>query len=79
MNGKETFSKLQPLDVQIGGGHYKDFVLQPVEFITKNNIGFIEGNVVKYVCRHKFKNGREDILKAIHYLELLLDLDYPVK
>lgn len=66
-----------PLDVQVGGGHYKDFPIQPVEFITKNKLGYIEGAVIKYVCRHGQKNGREDIEKAIHYLQLLLELNYP--
>ena len=40
------------LDTQVGGGHYKDFEIQPVEFIHKNNIGFLEGNCIKYLCRH---------------------------
>ena len=71
-----NFTKFNPLDVQVGGQHYKDFKMQPIEFITINDIGFIEGNVIKYVCRHKFKNGKEDILKAIHYLELLLTTTY---
>lgn len=65
-----------PLAKQVGGGHYKEFTIQPVEFITANNIGFIEGNVIKYVCRHEHKNGRQDIEKAIHYLELLLTIKY---
>lgn len=64
---------------QIGGNHYKEFAIQPTEFIAKNNIGFIEGNVIKYVCRHKHKNGKEDIEKAIHYLQLLLEHQYPEK
>lgn len=61
---------------QIGGTHYKEFAIQPTEFIAKNNIGFIEGNVIKYVCSHKSKNGRQDIEKAIHYLNLLLEYEY---
>ena len=50
--------------------------VQPIEFITKNNIGLIEGNVIKYVCRHERKNGVQDIDKAIHFLELLKELKY---
>lgn len=50
--------------------------IQPIEFIQKNHIPFIEGNVIKYVCRHRSKNGKEDIEKAIHYLELLKELEY---
>lgn len=61
---------------QVAGNHYKEFAIQPTEFIQKNNIGFIEGNVIKYVCRHKKKNGRQDIEKAIHYLQLLLEYEY---
>ena len=61
---------------QEGGNHYKDMAIQPVEFITANNLGFLEGNIVKYVCRHHAKNGAEDIKKAIHYCELLLQTKY---
>lgn len=63
-------------ETQVGGEHYKAMVIQPIEFITKNGLGFCEGNAVKYVCRHRQKNGAEDIRKAIHYLELLLQLEY---
>ena len=64
------------LDKQEGGSHYKNMKIQPVEFITANNLGFLEGNVVKYICRHHAKNGAEDIKKAIHYCELLLQTKY---
>lgn len=67
---------MKALEKQEGGSHYKHFAIQPIEFIFKNNIGFIEGNVIKYVCRHKEKNGKQDILKAIHYLEMLIELKY---
>ena len=50
--------------------------IQPIEYITSNGLGFIEGNVVKYISRHKSKNGAEDIRKVIHYCELLLELEY---
>jgi hypothetical protein len=59
---------------QVGGNHYKQYVIQPIEFITKNNIPFIEGNVIKYVLRWRDKNGIQDLDKAIHYLELLKDI-----
>lgn len=62
---------------QVGGNHYKDFVIQPAEFIHKNGIGFLEGNVIKYVCRHATKNGKDDLLKARHYIDLLLEWQYP--
>ena len=63
-------------DKQIGGGHYKHMKIQPTEFIAANDIPFIEGNVIKYVCRHAHKNGKEDVLKAIHYLNLLIEYHY---
>lgn len=63
------------LEVQIGGNHYKFKVIQPVEYIHANNIGYFEGNVIKYVTRWKDKNGIQDLEKAIHYLELLIDLE----
>ena len=66
---------MKPSQRQEGGEHY-NMPIQPVEFIMKNSIPYIEGNVVKYVCRHRLKNGAEDILKAIHYLELLLEHEY---
>ena len=58
---------------QVGGSHYKKYKIQPVEFIIKNNIGFVEGNVIKYILRFKEKGGVEDLLKAKHYIELLID------
>jgi hypothetical protein len=64
------------LDKQVSGSHYKDKGIQPIVYIHANNLGFCEGNVVKYVTRHKDKNGAADIKKAIHYLELLLELEY---
>ena len=72
MSDKENLAK----NKQVGGNHYKEMKIQPLEFITANKIPFIEGNVIKYICRHRFKNGVEDINKAIHYLELLKELEY---
>ena len=63
------------LDRQVGSSqHYKDFKIQPIEFITANKLSFIQGNVIKYICRYDKKNGKEDIDKAIHYCELLKEL-----
>ncbi len=66
------------LDKQIGGNHYKKFPIQPIEFCHANRefIGPTEAAVIKYVSRHRFKNGLEDIHKAIHMLELIIELDY---
>jgi hypothetical protein len=58
---------------QVGGSHYKKYKIQPVEFIIKNNIGFVEGNIIKYVLRFKEKGGVSDLEKAKHYIELLID------
>lgn len=63
------------LNTQVGGSHYKDMVVQPVEFIERNNLGFCVGNVIKYVCRYKSKNGIEDLEKAKHYLDILIDIE----
>lgn len=60
---------------QIGGNHYKIFPIQPVEFIHKNNIGFMEGNAIKYLCRYKSKGGIEDLKKAKHYIEMLIEME----
>jgi len=62
----------RPSDVQIGGSHYQDFTIQPAEFSARNHLGFLEGCVVKRVCRHnRGGKGTEDLDKAIHELELL--------
>lgn len=65
-----------PLHTQVGGSHYKDMAIQPVEFIHANGLDYLTGNVIKYVCRHKTKNGVQDLLKARHYLDLLMELEY---
>jgi len=70
------FFQKSALDKQVSGNHYKDKGIQPIVYIHANNLGFCEGNVIKYVTRHKEKNGAADIKKAIHYLELLLELEY---
>ena len=66
---------LDPLKVQVGGNHYKDMPIQPVEFIHANGIPYIEGAVIKYVCRWRNKNGINDLQKAAHFLELLMQLE----
>jgi len=61
---------------QVGGTHYRSMVIQPSEFINKNNLPFAEGNAIKYICRHQNKGKADDIKKAIHYLEMILERDY---
>lgn len=68
-------SKKSALDVQEGGGHYKSKGIQPVEYAYRNNLGFIESNVVKYVSRWKEKNGIQDLKKARHYLDILIEFE----
>lgn len=65
-------------ETQVGGSHYKDMGIQPVSYIHANKLSFLEGNVVKYITRHKAKNGRADVEKAIHYCQLILELEYGV-
>ena len=55
---------------QVGGRHYTNFKIQPIEFIRKNNLSFIQGCIIKYICRYDKKNGKEDLDKIIHYCEL---------
>lgn len=64
-----------PLAKQVGGSHYKDCKIQPIEYIHANNLGFCEGNVVKYITRWKSKNGITDLEKCKHYIELLINLE----
>ena len=62
------------LDTQVGGNHYKNLAIQPVEYIFKNNLGYFEGCVIKYVTRWNDKGGVQDLEKAKHFLELLIAL-----
>jgi len=62
----------KPTNHQEGGSHYIEMAIQPIEYITSNDLGYLEGNVIKYVSRHKVKGGKEDILKAIHYLQFII-------
>lgn len=63
------------LDTQVAGDHYKKLKIQPVEYIYANNIGYLEGNVIKYITRWRDKGGNADLLKARHYIDLLLELE----
>lgn len=63
------------LEVQEGGSHYKDMRIQPIEFIHANGIPFAEGSIIKYVARWRTKNGIQDLKKARHFLDLLIELE----
>lgn len=60
-------------DTQIGGNHYAKMKIQPFEYIQANGIGFAEGSVIKYVSRWRSKNGIEDLKKARHFIDLLIE------
>lgn len=66
---------MSAFDEQAGGRHYLDFVIQPVEFIHQNKIPYIEGNVIKYVSRWRDKGGLQDLHKAKHYINLLIEME----
>lgn len=70
-------SNRSALDVQVGGSHYKDLKIQPIEYTMKNGLDFIQGNIIKYATRFKSKNGKEDLKKVIHYAELAIEFNYP--
>lgn len=63
------------LSDQVGGDHYRNRAIQPVEYIHANGLGFIEGSIVKYVTRWRDKGGVEDLEKVIHYARLLIELE----
>lgn len=74
--GMESSEKSNPLKNQVGGNHYKDLKIQPIEFIHANNIPFCEANAIKYLCRWRNKNGRQDLEKARHYIDLLIQMEF---
>lgn len=61
---------------QVGGSHYTTLEIQPWEVIERNGMGFFDGNAVKYLMRYKAKGGVEDLKKAQHYLEKLIELEH---
>ena len=65
-------------DKQVGGDHYAKMKIQPIEFITQNELSYMQGNVIKYICRYKDKNGIEDLKKARHYIDMILEKEYGV-
>tara|TARA_B100000073_G_scaffold334207_1_gene326497 strand:+ start:226 stop:573 length:348 start_codon:yes stop_codon:yes gene_type:complete len=65
-----------PYDKQVGGSHYQNMKIQPAEFINKNKLPFAEGNAIKYICRHINKGGEQDLEKAKHYIDMIIERDY---
>lgn len=69
----EKMDKPKPTETQVGGAHYKGLAIQPMEYALKNNLNYAQANVVKYITRYKDKGGVEDLRKAIHNVELLIE------
>ena len=67
---------MNPYKKQIGGSHYKDMKIQPAQFINENNLPFAEGNAIKYICRHRNKGEVQDLEKAKHYIDMIIERDY---
>ena len=63
------------LNTQVGGAHYKKYKIQPVEYAMANELNYCQANAVKYVTRYKDKGGIEDLRKAIHNIEILIELE----
>lgn len=68
-------AKEKHLERQVGGEHYKQFKIQPIEFCHTNKIGYLESTAIKYLCRWRDKGGIEDLDKAIHYIQVLKELE----
>jgi hypothetical protein len=68
-------TSMSALDNQVAGSHYKTLKIQPVEYIHANGIGYMAGNVIKYLTRYKDKGGIADLEKAKHYIELMIELE----
>ena len=78
MTNKDIFKKstYDSLEKQVGGKHYKNFRIQPAHFINENKLLFAEGNAIKYIIRHQDKGKKQDLLKAIHFIEMIIERDY---
>ena len=73
-NTRKHTQALKANDVQVAGNHYKGKTVQPWDYIVANNLGYLEGNIVKYVSRWKDKGGVDDLRKARHYLDKLIEV-----
>ena len=67
---------MKPYDKQIGGSHYQKFKIQPSKFVIENELLYPEGCVIKYILRHRLKGKRQDLEKAIHFIEMIIERDY---
>lgn len=75
---KQEKLPINPLDVQVGGSHYKGYQIQPVQLYNQFNLGFGEANLIKYAMRYQDKNGKNDLEKVIHYAELMIQFNNPI-
>lgn len=83
MEGGPTYAELtapvsaieSALDIQVGGAHYKTMAIQPVTFIEANHLSFLEGSIVKRICRWRTKDGLKDLEKIKHEVDLLIELN----
>ena len=66
---------MNELKKQVAGDHHVKLAIQPVQYITENNLTYLQGNVIKYVTRYKDKNGLQDLQKAKHYIDMLIELE----
>jgi len=69
---------MNPFETQTGGTWYSQLPIQPIDFITKNELDWYQGNMIKYTVRHKLKHGAEDVKKVIHYAQMLLKSTYGI-
>ena len=76
-NKKQDKSKpVNPYDTQVGGSHYTKYVIQPSKFVIENKLLYPEGCAIKYIIRHRDKGKKQDLLKAIHFIEMIIERDY---
>ena len=70
---------MSAFDYQVGGSHYKDLAIQPAQFLRALNVPHLEGEAIYRILRHSQKNGKQDLEKAIHTLQLIIEMDYSPK
>ena len=76
ISDKVTLGELDAYEKQIGGSHYQKYKIQPSKFVIENELLYPEGCVIKYIIRHRDKGKKQDLLKAIHFIEMIIERDY---
>ena len=76
ISDKVTLGELDAYEKQIGGSHYQKYKIQPSKFVVENELLYPEGCVIKYIIRHRDKGKKQDLLKAIHFIEMIIERDY---